>query len=234
MSNSQDAGAVATPRARVRRLNDAPIDPGGNHVLYWMTSARSTRWNFALQRAAEHCVSLRLPLLVLEPLRVGYPWACDRFRRFIDHPTRPAGRRPGLHPLPVAPPRPLLPGLPRRPAPHRPRCRPGGAACQQPGAARRRARPSRQPPRPSRRPRPPARRPPRCRRSPRRLVQHGLSRYATDRNHPARDATSGLSPYLHFGHISAHEIFHRIAAHETWEPTRLRPERRAGAPAGGE
>ena len=66
------------------------------------------------------------------------------------------------------------------------------------------------------------------------FVQHGLSRYATDRNHPERDATSGLSPYLHFGHISAHEIFHRIAAHETWEPTRLRPERRAGAPAGGE
>ncbi len=83
MPDSQDAVAVATPRARVRRLNDAPIDPGGNHVLYWMTSARRTRWNFALQRAAEHCVSLRLPLLVLEPLRVGYPWACDRFHRFI-------------------------------------------------------------------------------------------------------------------------------------------------------
>ena len=30
------------------------------------------------------------------------------------------------------------------------------------------------------------------------------------------DVTSGLSPYLHFGHISAHEIFHRILRKEDW------------------
>ena len=39
-----------------------------------------------------------------------------------------------------------------------------------------------------------------------RFVDAKLSRYAEDRNHPERDATSGLSPYLHFGHLSVHEI----------------------------
>ncbi len=39
-----------------------------------------------------------------------------------------------------------------------------------------------------------------------RFLKKNLARYAEDRNHPERDATSGLSPYLHFGHLSAHEI----------------------------
>ena len=42
------------------------------------------------------------------------------------------------------------------------------------------------------------------------FIAHGLARYA-ERNHPDAEATSGLSPYLHFGHISAHEIASRIA-----------------------
>ena len=32
-------------------------------------------------------------------------------------------------------------------------------------------------------------------------------RYAAEHNHPDADCTSRLSPYLHFGHISAHEVF---------------------------
>jgi deoxyribodipyrimidine photo-lyase len=40
------------------------------------------------------------------------------------------------------------------------------------------------------------------------FIDHKLARYA-DRNHPDADAASGLSPYLHFGHISAHEIASR-------------------------
>lgn len=48
-----------------------------------------------------------------------------------------------------------------------------------------------------------------------------LARYAEERNHPDLDATSGLSPYLHFGHISAHEIFHAVAGHEGWVPPDL-------------
>jgi len=48
-----------------------------------------------------------------------------------------------------------------------------------------------------------------------------LRRYDEDRNHPARDGTSGLSPYLHFGHLSVHEIFSAIADAEEWDPSRL-------------
>jgi len=38
------------------------------------------------------------------------------------------------------------------------------------------------------------------------FVKHGLSRYAAEGNQPGARATSGLSPYLHFGHISALEV----------------------------
>lgn len=48
-----------------------------------------------------------------------------------------------------------------------------------------------------------------------------LSQYAEHRNHPDDEATSSLSPYLHFGHISAHEIFTAIARHEDWNPGRI-------------
>ncbi|MYF62631.1 MAG: deoxyribodipyrimidine photolyase, partial [Gammaproteobacteria bacterium] len=48
-----------------------------------MIGARRTRWNFGLQRAAELSLEHRLPLLVLEPLRAGYPWASDRLHRFV-------------------------------------------------------------------------------------------------------------------------------------------------------
>jgi deoxyribodipyrimidine photo-lyase len=37
----------------------------------------------------------------------------------------------------------------------------------------------------------------------RRFIDEALPRYADDRNHPDREAVSGLSPYLHFGHIAA-------------------------------
>lgn len=43
-----------------------------------------------------------------------------------------------------------------------------------------------------------------------------LPRYADDRNQPETDASSGLSPYLHFGHISAHDVFAGIIDRETW------------------
>jgi deoxyribodipyrimidine photo-lyase len=44
------------------------------------------------------------------------------------------------------------------------------------------------------------------------FVDHRLARYA-ERSHPDADAASGLSPYLHFGHISAHEIVARVGPH---------------------
>ncbi|OUU20999.1 MAG: hypothetical protein CBC13_09650 [Planctomycetia bacterium TMED53] len=39
------------------------------------------------------------------------------------------------------------------------------------------------------------------------FVENILDRYGEDRNHPDRVATSTLSPYLHFGHISSQEIY---------------------------
>ncbi|MDP1569162.1 MAG: hypothetical protein Q8L86_04090 [Vicinamibacterales bacterium] len=43
-----------------------------------------------------------------------------------------------------------------------------------------------------------------------------LGAYGDQRNHPDRDATSQLSPYLHWGHISTHEVFHTLMAREGW------------------
>ncbi|HUT89884.1 MAG TPA: deoxyribodipyrimidine photolyase [Thermoguttaceae bacterium] len=54
-----------------------------------------------------------------------------------------------------------------------------------------------------------------------RFLQSKLPSYAEDRNHPGVDGTSGLSPYLHFGHVSVHEVFHELAQAEGWSPTRL-------------
>lgn len=51
-----------------------------------------------------------------------------------------------------------------------------------------------------------------------RFLAAPLERYADARNHPDVDGTSGLSPYLHFGHLSVHEIFHRVAEKEGWSP----------------
>jgi len=52
----------------------------------------------------------------------------------------------------------------------------------------------------------------------------GLPRYAAERNEPEADVTSGLSPYLHFGHLSAHEIFCRVTKAEGWSIGDLAPE----------
>lgn len=39
-----------------------------------------------------------------------------------------------------------------------------------------------------------------------RLVRERLAAYPDDHNHPDRDGSSRLSPYLHFGHVSAREV----------------------------
>ena len=48
-----------------------------------------------------------------------------------------------------------------------------------------------------------------------------LDRYPEDRNEPELDGTSGLSPYLHFGYVSVHEIFAALAAREGWSAEKL-------------
>ncbi len=59
-----------------------------------------------------------------------------------------------------------------------------------------------------------------------RFLDRRLEMYAEFRNHPDLDVTSELSPYLHFGHISSHEIFFRLAETQQWSPDRLSPETR--------
>jgi deoxyribodipyrimidine photo-lyase len=56
-----------------------------------------------------------------------------------------------------------------------------------------------------------------------RFLNGKLARYPDERDHPDLDATSHLSPYLHFGHVSAHQIFARIAEHEDWTLDRIGP-----------
>lgn len=54
-----------------------------------------------------------------------------------------------------------------------------------------------------------------------RFLHKRIERYADYRNHPDEHVTSGLSPYLHFGHISVYQIFDAIAAREGWCPLRI-------------
>jgi deoxyribodipyrimidine photo-lyase len=53
------------------------------------------------------------------------------------------------------------------------------------------------------------------------FVTHRLAHYSEDRNHPDADATSGLSPYLHFGQISVHEIVAKLMKKESWNLSSL-------------
>src|SRR6202012_2687334 len=48
----------------------------------------------------------------------------------------------------------------------------------------------------------------------------GFPHYGTQRNEPEKAGQSGLSPYLHFGFISTHEIFAEIAKREKWTPAK--------------
>ena len=45
--------------------------------------------------------------------------------------------------------------------------------------------------------------------------------YNETRNHPDEDATSGLAPYLHFGHISSHNVVSDILKMENWAVDQL-------------
>ncbi|MHC4957679.1 MAG: cryptochrome/DNA photolyase family protein [Planctomycetota bacterium] len=51
----------------------------------------------------------------------------------------------------------------------------------------------------------------------RRFHAEGLDRYLDLRSDPSADRTSMLSPYLHFGHISAHEVFWDLMDSRGWE-----------------
>ncbi|HIJ19565.1 MAG TPA: deoxyribodipyrimidine photolyase [Deltaproteobacteria bacterium] len=50
------------------------------------------------------------------------------------------------------------------------------------------------------------------------FMESRLSSYKKDRSHPDLMAESGLSPYLHFGHISSHEVVKGILERQAWSP----------------
>ena len=56
----------------------------------------------------------------------------------------------------------------------------------------------------------------------RRFLKEKLKGYGELRNHPDLDAASGLSPYLHFGHVGVHQVFAGLAAQEQWQPSSFR------------
>ncbi|NOT29686.1 MAG: deoxyribodipyrimidine photolyase [Planctomycetes bacterium] len=296
-------GSQPVPQARLRALHAAPPRANGRFVLYWMTATRRARWNFALERAVGLARELQKPLVVLEALRVDYPFASARLHRFVldgmranerafagkdvfyypyVEPAVGAGKgllkalaqdacavvtddypcfflpamlarartdvrvhfeavdSNGLLPMRTAerafarahdfrrflqrvlaphlaqPPRqnalarvhlPRLPGLPGDTSRRWPRADArllGGtpatlaalpidhavAPVDLEGGAEAGARVLR------------------------RFVGERLEKYGESRNDPDSEATSGLSPYLHFGHVSAHQVLESVAAHE--------------------
>ena len=53
------------------------------------------------------------------------------------------------------------------------------------------------------------------------FVSYKLRNYASQRNSIEDCSASGLSPYLHFGHISSHDIFTAVMQEVGWTPARL-------------
>lgn len=50
---------------------------------------------------------------------------------------------------------------------------------------------------------------------------NGLEGYGEGRNHPDDDHSSGISPYLHFGHLSSQQVVHEILQARIWSPDQL-------------
>jgi deoxyribodipyrimidine photo-lyase len=71
------------PDIRIRKANKKDVNKEGDFILYWMIACRRVQWNFSLQRAVARAKALKKPLIILEALRSGYPWASDRLHRFV-------------------------------------------------------------------------------------------------------------------------------------------------------
>jgi deoxyribodipyrimidine photo-lyase len=67
---------------RVRKLNDNPVEPMADHVLYFVQANRRFSYNHALAHAIELANQLNLPVLVFEGLIV-HEWATDRLHTFM-------------------------------------------------------------------------------------------------------------------------------------------------------
>ncbi len=56
-----------------------------------------------------------------------------------------------------------------------------------------------------------------------RFVKQRLPTYDSARNEPDQEGSSELSPHLHFGHISPHEVFFEVMHAASWNPHKLKP-----------
>lgn len=303
---------LAVPPLRVRTGNDLPPRADGELVLYWMIAFRRTQWNFGLQRAAWWAAELQKPLVIFEPLRIGYRWASDRLHRFVidgmaDNSTRLAAtNRPGVLYYPYVEPSPdadkgllaawaeracvvvtddfptfflprmiraaaaklkvrfelvdsngllpmratervfttaysfraylqkeLRPHLDEFPLPE-PLAGLDLPSLAMPGDIARRWPPA-SPALLAGKSSELARLPidhgvgvvgerggaTRARTKLRQFLDEHVAQYAEMSNQPERDGRSGLSAYMHFGHLSAHEMFHELMSHQQWSPTKL-------------
>jgi len=295
------------PKMRIQKTNDAAIGVNGEYVLYWMIAFRRSGWNFSLDRAIEWARELNKPLVVMEALRSGYPWASDRLHGFIMQGMAENARAFKKSPILYYPyvetkkdaGKGLLHAFAQRaclvvtddfPGFFLPRMVAAAGrkvpVCMEavdsngilPLAAADRVfttaysfRRFLQKTLPSHLGRFPRARPlqnlqiPSLEALPEKItrrwpqaslsllkgdskglaslpIDHGvfgvesrggpaqgkrllkafldkrLSLYTEERNHPDAEGTSGLSPYLHFGHISVHEVFRKIIQQEEWEP----------------
>ena len=53
------------------------------------------------------------------------------------------------------------------------------------------------------------------------FLDERFARYAEDRSDIEAEAASGISPWLHFGHLSPHQVVAALWAREEWSPDRL-------------
>lgn len=63
------------------------------------------------------------------------------------------------------------------------------------------------------------------------FITDKLAHYG-ERNQPERDVASGLSPYLHFGHISAHQVMEAVFRRSAWDPSRILGAKATGSREG--
>ena len=58
------------------------------------------------------------------------------------------------------------------------------------------------------------------------FVEQRLPSYAERHSDPDAEATSGLSPWLHFGQVGSFEVVRAVLKHEGWTPAKLAPSAR--------
>lgn len=83
MGPSTNALLTSLLHDRVRALNAAPEAPAAPFVLLWLQGQRRLRQNLAFSHAQRRANELGKPLVVYEGLRHDYPYASDRFHRFV-------------------------------------------------------------------------------------------------------------------------------------------------------